>query len=108
MQEATRNQMEQLRHQHLRPTASQLPNNNPRRQQELLHNYLNGQLMLDTPSTTHALSNHNFAIKSLAHKHNSILSKLNEELIKTEHKYERINSKILTVREIKEEEARQR
>lgn len=106
MQEATRNQMEQLRHQHLRSTASQLPNNNPRRQQELFHNYLNGQLMLDTPSTTHALSNHNFAIKSLAHKHNSILSKLNEEL--AEHKYERINSKILTIREIKEEEAKQR
>jgi hypothetical protein len=78
MKEATRNQMEQLRHQHLRSTASHLQNNNPNKQQELLHNYLNGQLMIDTPSTTQALSKHNFAIKSLAHKPNSILSKLNE------------------------------
>lgn len=78
MQETTRNQMEQLRHQHLRSSASQFQNNNPRKQQQLLHNYLNAQLMLDTPSTTHALSNHNFTINSLAHKHNSILSKLSE------------------------------
>lgn len=82
---------QQHSHHHLHRTTKQ-----PAHQQ--LHQYLNAQIALDTPSTTHAPLSRHFPIKSIAQQQSAVVHKLNQELIRPEQKYERINSKILSVR----------
>lgn len=83
MKDLNRLDLNQLKKEHLQHSLPLESSFNSRQNKQYhvhshLHNYLNGQLILDTPSTTHAIKPHHFAIKSIAQKTSSPVPKFNE------------------------------